>query len=96
MSCPDSKLVSVWVGHNSDFATPELISDTADSRDKTQLTISTIPDSLIFAGTPDELLDFGAEIMRSVYAWFILSGHSEWLDDEVSLQDGKVTGNGTG
>jgi len=39
----------------------------------------------------DELLDFAAAIIQSVYGWAIVTGRSDWIGEEVQLQDGGVT-----
>jgi hypothetical protein len=83
VSCQDSKFISVLVEDHSDFGTPEIISETAESRDTTHLLVSTKDGTLMFGGTIDELLHFAAEFTRSVYSWMIVTGHSEWLGNEI-------------
>jgi hypothetical protein len=65
------------------------------SRHDVILTVESHDKELAFAGTFDDLIDFGAQILGTVYSWPILHGHSDWLSEIIKPQhDGSMT-NGT-
>ena len=85
----------VVVENHSDFGTPELVSDIVTTKADTVLAVSTKDDALCLVGTYEQLLAFAAEIMRTVYSWPIITGHVDWLGDEVTFTDGKVHADAT-
>jgi len=76
---------------HSDFHTPELLDEVVTTKEATLLAVPTRDDALCITGTFDELLTFAAELMRAVYSWPLVTGHSEWLGDEITFNDGKAT-----
>src|SRR5690349_2063800 len=84
--------------HLKDHVT--VVDEATGSRHDVILAVESYDQELSFAGTFDDLVDFGAAILAAVYAWPILHGHSDWLGELVrpqsdrSMTDDTENGNG--
>jgi hypothetical protein len=84
------------VAKSIDGLRPELLpGNNGCCRKHTIIQVKTADDGFAVAGTIDEIIDFGAQLMGSAYTWCLTNGHGSWLDDEIRvIQDGKVNDSG--
>ena len=94
MRYPFRNIMTIVAKANSDFTTPTVVSDSDESRATTILDLATVDGQFSVYGTMDELLDFGSKIMQGAYTWAIVSGHSEWLGDDIQIGENGVISNG--
>jgi hypothetical protein len=87
-----SSMITIRASDHSDLGTPIPISAEVTDRANTTLLVSTKDESFSVAGTMDEILDFAAGFMQAMYGWCLITGHSDWLGDDVKIaQNGEVT-----
>lgn len=87
---PDSSrpTLPVRIKPTLNLRTPFIIHPCTGKRDDIILAVRDELGELQFEGTYDEIMEFGAEFMRAAISWALISGHSDWLGEDVTLQDG--------
>lgn len=83
--------IALVAREHSDFHTPELLDETVTTKEETLFALPTKDDALCITGTYDELLNFATRIMQAVYSWPLVTGHTEWLGDEITIENGRMS-----
>jgi hypothetical protein len=62
-------------------------------RATTVFSMDDVDGTLTLIGTYDQLLDFAADIGKMAMSWTLVTGHSNWLGDDIQAMTREVASN---